>query len=199
MLKEILSGTFRMRYEFLTSTEHALFDAAFDLHELSFPPALRRSRESFARAFSDPDFECIAFRESQAIMGYATRWFLPSAVYLESLVVAPEFRGLGLGRQHLREIVATSRKPVAALVADELPGALTFFLKNGFHLNDTDAVVPPCLPGAGVRHFSLVTSPRLWNEKERATVLEEIARKICPKASAPDTSISSPDADAARP
>ena len=143
MLKEILSGTFRMRYEFLTSTEHALFDAAFDLHELSFPPTLRRSRESFARAFSDPDFECIAFRESQAIMGYATRWFLPSAVYLESLVVAPEFRGLGLGRQHLHEIVATSRKPVAALVADELPGALTFFLKNGFHLNDTDAVVPP--------------------------------------------------------
>lgn len=199
MLKEILSGTFRMRYEFLTSTEHALFDAAFDLHELSFPPALRRSRESFARAFSDPDFECIAFRESQAIMGYATRWFLPSAVYLESLVVAPEFRGLGLGRQHLHEIVATSRKPVAALVADELPGALTFFLKNGFHLNDTDAVVPPCLPGAGVRRFSLVTSPRLWNEKERATVLEEIARKICPKVSAPDTPISSPDANAARP
>ena len=124
MLKEILSGTFRMRYEFLTSTEHALFDAAFDLHELSFPPPLRRSRESFARAFSDPDFECIAFRESQAIMGYATRWFLPSAVYLESLVVAPESRGLGLGRQHLHEIVATSRKPVAALVAYALERGL---------------------------------------------------------------------------
>lgn len=121
-----------MRYEFLTSTEHALFDAAFDLHELSFPPAFRRSRESFARAFSDPDFECIAFRESQAVMGYATRWFLPDAVYLESIVVAPEFRGLGLGRQHLREIVATSRKPVAALVADELPDALAFFLKKRF-------------------------------------------------------------------
>ena len=199
MLKEILSGTFRMRYEFLTSTEHALFDAAFDLHELSFPPALRRSRESFARAFSDPDFECIAFRESQAIMGYATRWFLPSAVFLESIVVAPEFRGLGLGRQHLREIVATSRKPVAALVADELPGALAFFLNNGFHLNDSDVVVPPCLPGAGLRRFALVTSPRLWDEKERATVLEEIARKICPKAAAPESALSSPDGDAARP
>ncbi len=199
MLKIILSGTFRMRYEFLTSTEHALFDAAFDLHELSFPPALRRSRESFARAFSDPDFECIAFRESQAIMGYATRWFLPSAVFLESIVVAPEFRGLGLGRQHLREIVATSRKPVAALVADELPGALAFFLNNGFHLNDSDVVVPPCLPGAGLRRFALVTSPRLWDEKERATVLEEIARKICPKAAAPESALSSPDGDAARP
>lgn len=199
MLKIILSGTFRMRYEFLTSTEHALFDAAFDLHELSFPQALRRSRESFARAFADPDFECIAFRESQAIMGYATRWFLPSAVFLESIVVAPEFRGLGLGRQHLREIVATSRKPVAALVADELPGALAFFLKNGFHLNDKDVVVPPCLPGAGLRRFALVTSPRLWDEKERVTVLEEIARKICPKAAAPESALSSPDGDAARP
>ena len=203
MLKEILSGTFRMRYEFLTSTEHALFDAAFDLHEdlheLSFPPALRRSRESFARAFSDPDFECIAFRESQAVMGYATRWFLPDAVYLESIVVAPEFRGLGLGRQHLREIVATSRKPVAALVADELPDALAFFLKNGFHLNDTDAVVPPCLPGAGKGRFALVTSPRLWDEKEKATVLREIARKICPGTQAQESELSSPDADAARP
>ncbi len=199
MLKEILSGTFRMRYEFLTSTEHALFDAAFDLHELSFPPALRRSRESFARAFSDPDFECIAFRESQAVMGYATRWFLPDAVYLESIVVAPEFRGLGLGRQHLREIVATSRKPVAALVADELPGALAFFLKSGFHLNDTDAVVPRCLPGAGKRRFALVTSPRLWDEKEKATVLREIARKICPGTQAHESELSSPDADAARP
>ena len=191
MLKEILSGTFRMRYEFLTSTEHALFDAAFDLHELSFPPALRRSRESFARAFSDPDFECI--------MGYATRWFLPDAVYLESIVVAPEFRGLGLGRQHLREIVATSRKPVAALVADALPDALAFFLKNGFHLNDTDAVVPPCLPGAGKGRFALVTSPRLWDEKEKATVLREIARKICPGTQAQESELSSPDADAARP
>lgn len=199
MLKEILSGTFRMRYEFLTSTEHALFDAAFDLHELSFPPALRRSRESFARAFSDPDFECIAFRESQAVMGYATRWFLPDAVYLESIVVAPEFRGLGLGRQHLREIVATSRKPVAALVADELPDALAFFLKNGFHLSDPDAVVPPCLPGAGKRRFALVTSPRLWDEKEKATVLREIARKICPGTQAQESELSSPDADAARP
>ena len=188
MLKEILSGTFRMRYEFLTSTEHALFDAAFDLHELSFPPALRRSRESFARAFSDPDFECIAFRESQAVMGYATRWFLPDAVYLESIVVAPEFRGLGLGRQHL-----------AALVADELPDALAFFLKNGFHLNDTDAVVPPCLPGAGKGRFALVTSPRLWDEKEKATVLREIARKLCPGTLAQESELSSPDADAARP
>lgn len=188
-----------MRYEFLTSTEHALFDAAFDLHELSFPPALRRSRESFARAFSDPDFECIAFRESQAVMGYATRWFLPDAVYLESIVVAPEFRGLGLGRQHLREIVATSRKPVAALVADELPDALAFFLKNGFHLNDTDAVVPPCLPGAGKGRFALVTSPRLWDEKEKATVLREIARKICPGTQAQESELSSSDADAARP
>lgn len=199
MLKEILSGTFRMRYEFLTSTEHALFDAAFDLHELSFPPALRRSRESFARAFSDPDFECIAFRESQAVMGYATRWFLPDAVYLESIVVAPEFRGLGLGRQHLREIVATSRKPVAALVADALPDALAFFLKNGFHLNDTDVVVPPCLPGAGKGRFALVTSPRLWDEKEKATVLREIARKLCPGTLAQESELSSPDADAARP
>ena len=199
MLKEILSGTFRMRYEFLTSTEHALFDAAFDLHELSFPPALRRSRESFARAFSDPDFECIAFRESQAVMGYATRWFLPDAVYLESIVVAPEFRGLGLGRQHLREIVATSRKPVAALVADELPDALAFFLKNGFHLNDTDAVVPPCLPGAGKARFALVTSPRLWDEKEKAPGLREIARKTRPGTQAQESELSSPDADAARP
>ena len=114
MLKEILSGTFRMRYEFLTSTEHALFDAAFDLHELSFPPALRRSRESFARAFSDPDFECIAFRESQAVMGYATRWFLPDAVYLESIVVAPEFRGLGLGRQLAQESELSSPDADAA-------------------------------------------------------------------------------------
>ena len=199
MLKEILSGTFRMRYEFLTSTEHALFDAAFDLHELSFPPALRRSRESFARAFSDPDFECIAFRESQAVMGYATRWFLPDAVYLESIVVAPEFRGLGLGRQHLREIVATSRKPVAALVADELPDALAVCHSNGYHLNDTDAVVPPCLPGAGKGRFALVTSPRLWDEKEKATVLREIARKICPGTQAQESELSSPDADAARP
>ena len=199
MLKEILSGSFRMGYEFLTSTDHALFDAAFDLLELSFPPALRRSRESFARAFSDPDFECIAFRESQAVMGYATRWFLPDAVYLESIVVAPEFRGLGLGRQHLREIVATSRKPVAALVADELPDALAFFLNNGFHLNDTDAGGPPCRPGAGKGRFALVTSPRLWDEKEKATVLREIARKICPGTQAQESELSSPDADAARP
>lgn len=199
MLKEILSGTFRMRYKFLTSTEHALFDAAFDLHELSFPPALRRSRESFARAFSDPGFECIAFRESQAVMGYATRWFLPDAVYLESIVVAPEFRGLGLGRQHLREIVATSRKPVAALVADALPDALAFFLKNGFHLNDCDVRVPKCLPGAATNRFALVSHPGPWTEKERATFLEEVARKVCPDAVTSESRLSSPDAAAERP
>lgn len=188
-----------MRSEFLTSTENALFDAAFDLNELSFPPALRRDRAAFVRAFSDPDFECVVFRESRAIMGFATRWFLPTAVYLESIVVAPEFRGLGLGGQHLREIVATSRKPVASLVADELPDALSFFLKNGFHVSDSDATVPHCLPGAGKRCFSLVTSPRLLNDKERATVLQEIARKICPEVCVPESSLSLPDAGEAHP
>ena len=84
-------------------------------------------------------------------------------------------------------------------MADALPDALAFFLKNGFHLNDTDAVVPPCLPGAGKRRFALVTSPRLWDEKERATALQEIARKICPGTQAQESELSSPDADAARP
>lgn len=188
-----------MRYEFLTSAEHALFDAAFDLHELSFPPALRRSRESFARAFADPDFECVVFREGEALMGYVTRWFLSETVYLESIVVAPEFRGLGFGRQHLREILATSRKPVASLVADGIPGALPFFLKSGFLLNDGDVRVPKCLPGAATNRFALVSHPGPWTEKERATFLEEVARKVCPDAVTSESRLSSPDAAAERP
>ena len=132
-------------------------------------------------------------------MGYATRCFLSGTVYIESIAVAPEFRGLGFGRQHLREIVATSRKPAASLVADGIPGALDFFLKSGFLLNDCDVRVPKCLPGAATNRFALVSHPGPWTEKERATFLEEVARKVCPDAVTSESRLSSPDAAAERP
>lgn len=165
-----------MRYAFLSSTEHALFEAAFDLYELSIP-ALRRDRDDFARAFADPAFECLVFREGEALVGLATRWFLPQCVFLESLVVAPEFRRLGLGSQHLQEILSSCPQPVAALVPAQATEALAFFQKNGFLL-DANCIDRVAEGKTEIFTFSLVSHPKSLAPLERNRLLEDLSQIV---------------------
>lgn len=169
-----------MRYDFLTSPEHALFEAAQELSELSFPAPLRRDRSAFAAAFSDPAFECLVFREREAVIGFVSLWYFPDYLFLEAIAVAPEFRGLGLGSERLRDLMTSVVNPIAALSHSAYPAALDFFTKNRFVVNQGRYLLPEGVVPEDERALTLLTYPKPFTQAKSLALCRDLEERVFP-------------------
>ncbi len=149
----------------INSITHPLFEAFWELYEPAFPLCERRTKESYARVFTNPDFHLEMWVECGRIHGLIGWWECPGVRFAEHYAIHPDLHSSGYGSRFLKEWMAESATPVLLEIeppVDEITNRrLNFYKRLGFHENNIYHLQPPYHAGMGPLHLEILSYPQV--------------------------------------
>ncbi len=136
----------RIRTQRLNSTNDKYFHEAWELYLSAFPEEERRDIEYQSEVLSNEAYHCEVVMSDGSLVGILFWWELPSSIYIEHLATLPSLRGAGIGADIIKELQASTQKPIILEV--ELPEGeierrrIGFYERLGFHLSEAPYAHP---------------------------------------------------------
>lgn len=148
----------------------------------SFPEAERRPMRVMRQAIAREEALFWRICKSEETLGLLTTWELSQVVYGEHFAMRPRLRNMGVGAKALRTVMAVTHCPI--LIEVEPPEEaiqqrrMDFYLREGFHVVDTNYVQPPYDPSlASVPLYLMCTDAGMVGARLEASV-EELRRVV---------------------
>ncbi len=128
-----------IRRQNISTIEDPLFPFCWELYIASFPEDERRSLDYHIETMGKELFLCDVVLDSEKPIGILFWWNLSTFTFVEHIATNPNVRGKGYGRQIIKELISSSKKPI--LLEVEHPEDETcrrrigFYERIGFVLN----------------------------------------------------------------
>ena len=160
-----------MNYTRLNTTEHPLFEQAWELYKKSFPPEERRQLRTQRKIMNHPQYRFDVITDNNHLTGILLWWRFDELRFIEHIATSPCIRGKGYGRQILQQFIEeTATTPVVLEV--ERPTTeinkrrIAFYQRLGFVYNDYPYQQPPYKKGGSFIPMALMTCPDAITKNE---------------------------------
>lgn len=92
----------------ITDNQDPALAAIFTLYTSSFPKEEQRPWSSILSMIESrhPFFTLSAIYRDDTFAGFASRWRLPGAIYIEHLAIEPTMRGSGIGAETIVHVIS---------------------------------------------------------------------------------------------
>lgn len=98
----------------ITSTQESAFEDFFGLAKMESSRFYALSRRDWARFLADPDYHLRIVSDAHVPMGYFGYWEYESIILIDFFILAPEFRGMGIGKSYWEEFTKRRTGPILA-------------------------------------------------------------------------------------
>lgn len=164
------------------------------VYEAAFPPEERRPWEELFALEGSRHHVCLVRQAGQTI-GLAVGWDLPSACYYEYLLIAPAYRGQGLGAEVVRLLQGRNRAARPFVLECEPRGyspeaerRLAFYARLGLDPQPYDYMQPPYGEGLPWVRLHLLSDRSLELEayEQIRRDIHQYVYKVMPSAASHD-------------
>lgn len=168
-----------MKFTKITSINDPLFKEAWKLYEASFPPDQKRTLEQQHMIMSTTNHAFYAVTE-KSFIGFVETWDLQEFVFIHYIAIPKIHQGKGIGTAILKEFV----KEKKAILEVEPPlneikkKRITFYEKQGFHLNNYEYEQPAYSKDKNTVSLLLMSYPKTLTKEEFLQVKKTIYREV---------------------
>lgn len=152
-----------------------LYESAFPLHE-------RRAWPQVLDLLTHRPMELLVIREGALPVGFAIRWQIGVAQYLEHFAVDPALRGQQYGSRVMRQLLAAARQQLILEV--EPPGdalsrrRIQFYERHGLVLAPYDYLQPPYRKGEPPLPMRLMSLPAIPGPEAMKAISQAIGQTV---------------------
>ncbi|MFP7494470.1 GNAT family N-acetyltransferase [Terribacillus saccharophilus] len=144
------------------------FETVYELMERAFPIEEHRSFAEQKALLDREDYRIFMYEENGSLAAFCAMYNLPDFSFIEHIAVAETFRGQGMGRRIMKEIMTASEKPIILEVeppagSEAAARRVRFYERLGFHLHDHPYEQPPLHEGSAPLPLQLMSYPDAYD------------------------------------
>lgn len=141
------------------------FDNIFAIMEKSFPIDEYREYSAQKNLFRDEKYKIFKAEHDGKLAAFIAVWTLKSCCFIEHLATNENLRNMGIGAKLLNYVLSHLNMPVCLEVeppeTDIARRRISFYLRNGFAVNDYPYMQPPLRSGLVPRKLIVLSLPAL--------------------------------------
>ena len=157
------------------------FTTCYELLAKSFPPTELRTFTEQEKLLKNKFYNLVEHRVADKLQGVMCYWDFSDFIFLEHLATAPEFRGRGLGKELVKQLLAKEKLIVLEVeppVDDLSLRRVAFYQRLGFEINDFLYYQPPLRPENKEVELKLMTSGKKLSDKEFALIQKSLHKRV---------------------
>ena len=157
------------------------FAACYALLAKSFPTTELRTFAEQEKLLNNKFYHLLEYIAEDKLHGVMCYWDFEDFLYLEHLAIAPEVRGMGLGKQLVSQllvkeklIVLEAEPPIDSLSTRRV----AFYQRLGFRINDFFYLQPPLRSENTEIELKLMTSGKKLSSKELLLIKQSLYQRV---------------------
>ncbi len=169
----------------MTSTKLNLvdFDKVYTLMQQNFPIDEFRTYKHQKSLLDNPNYQILVlYTKNNDIKAFIETWEFDKYIYVDHLVVNPDFQGQGIGTKLLLELKNSTNKTIVLEVEPPVTliqkRRIEFYTKNNFFLNPYPYIQPPISPGKNTIPLMIMTSDKEMSENEFNEIVSLLYQEV---------------------